>query len=147
MLGDIKMDLDTNLLLGFVVLVVVGASLLAYPYMGPINIGNGNGNGVTISQFKEVPRFQSYEELKTAFDEADYGYRGGIMEDMAFGVPMAMTTGAQKSMGAEGGSSDFSTTNIQVEGVDEADIVKTDGKYIYNFSDGKLVIKDDYPSD
>ncbi len=139
------MDLDTNLLLGFVVLVVVGASLLAYPYMEPINIGNGNGNGVTIPQFKEVPRFQSYEELKAAFDEADYGYRGGIMEDMAFGVPMAMTTGAQKSIGAESGSSDFSTTNIQVEGVDEADIVKTDGKYIYNFSDRKLVITDAYP--
>ncbi len=139
------MDLDTNLLLGFVVLVVVGASLLAYPYMGPINIGNGNGNGVIISQFKEVSRFQSYEELKTAFDEADYGYRGGIMEDTAFGVPMAMAAGVQKSIDSESGSSDFSTTNIQVEGVDEADIVKTDGKYIYNFSDGKLVITDAYP--
>jgi hypothetical protein len=31
-------------------------------------------------------------------------------------------------------SSDFSKTNVQVEGVDEADIVKTDGKYIYTLS-------------
>jgi len=30
------------------------------------------------------------------------------------------------------GESDYSETNIQVSGVDEADIVKTDGKYIYN---------------
>ncbi len=30
-----------------------------------------------------------------------------------------------------GGSDDYSTTNIQVEGVDEADIVKNDGEYIY----------------
>lgn len=30
-----------------------------------------------------------------------------------------------------GGESDYSQTNIQVEGVDEADIVKTDGNYIY----------------
>lgn len=29
------------------------------------------------------------------------------------------------------GTSDYSATNIQVAGVDEADIVKTDGKYIY----------------
>ncbi len=29
-------------------------------------------------------------------------------------------------------SSDFSTTNTQVEGIDEGDIVKTDGKYIYS---------------
>ena len=139
------MDLDTNILLGFIVLVVVGASLLAYPYMGLVNVGGGTSNGVTISQFKEVPRFQNYDELKTAFDEADYAYRGGVMEDMVFGVPMAMTTGVQKSISNEIGSSDFSTTNIQVEGVDEADIVKTDGKYIYNFSDRKLVITDAYP--
>jgi uncharacterized secreted protein with C-terminal beta-propeller domain len=39
----------------------------------------------------------------------------------------------------------YSTTNIQVEGVDEADIVKSDGKYIYAFSGNKLVIVDAYP--
>lgn len=31
--------------------------------------------------------------------------------------------------------SDFSTTNIQVEGVDEGDVVKTDGEYLYVLSD------------
>lgn len=35
---------------------------------------------------------------------------------------------------------DYSRTNIQVEGVDEADIVKTDGKYIYYLTDSKLTI-------
>ncbi|MEM2912383.1 MAG: beta-propeller domain-containing protein [Candidatus Bathyarchaeia archaeon] len=35
-------------------------------------------------------------------------------------------------------SSDFSGTNIQVQGVDEADMVKTDGEYIYTLS-GKNV--------
>ena len=35
---------------------------------------------------------------------------------------------------------DYSKTNIQVEGVDEADIVKTDGDYIYYINRGKLVI-------
>ena len=27
--------------------------------------------------------------------------------------------------------SSYSTTNVQVDGIDEADIVKTDGKYLY----------------
>ena len=31
-------------------------------------------------------------------------------------------------------SDDYSTTNIQVAGVDEADTVKTDGNYIYTIS-------------
>jgi uncharacterized secreted protein with C-terminal beta-propeller domain len=35
-----------------------------------------------------------------------------------------------------------SETNTQEEGVDEADIVETDGRYLYTFSDGKLVIAD-----
>ena len=35
---------------------------------------------------------------------------------------------------------DYSTTNIQVENVDEADITKTDGNYIYSISEDKVVI-------
>ncbi|MBE6727731.1 MAG: hypothetical protein E7562_03685 [Ruminococcaceae bacterium] len=35
---------------------------------------------------------------------------------------------------------DFSETNIQVEGVEESDIVRTDGKYIYAMSNGKIGI-------
>ncbi|MFI8684247.1 beta-propeller domain-containing protein [Rossellomorea sp. NPDC077527] len=38
------------------------------------------------------------------------------------------------------GESDFSTTNNQVQGVDEGDLVKTDGKYIYQLTDRKLLI-------
>ena len=35
-----------------------------------------------------------------------------------------------------------STTNNQVQGVDEADLVKNDGKYIYSVKDGYLIITD-----
>ena len=41
---------------------------------------------------------------------------------------------------AEKQSTDYSKTNIQVEGVDEADIVKTDGEYIYVASQNNLTI-------
>ena len=37
-------------------------------------------------------------------------------------------------------SKDYSKTNIQVQGVDEADIVKTDGDYIYSLSNNDVVI-------
>ena len=39
-------------------------------------------------------------------------------------------------------SKDYSTTNIQVENVDEADITKTDGNYIYSISENFVVITD-----
>lgn len=37
---------------------------------------------------------------------------------------------------------DFSQTNIQEVGVDEEDTIKTDGKYVYQVVDGKIVIYD-----
>lgn len=39
-------------------------------------------------------------------------------------------------------SDDYSKTNIQVENVDEADIVKTDGKYVYYVLSNKIIILD-----
>ncbi|MCL6456747.1 MAG: beta-propeller domain-containing protein [Gorillibacterium sp.] len=39
-----------------------------------------------------------------------------------------------------GGSSDYSATNVQVAGVDEADIVKTDGNYIYQVNQQRIAI-------
>jgi len=40
---------------------------------------------------------------------------------------------------------DYSTTNIQVAGVDETDIVKTDGEYLYVLSGDSLLIVQAYP--
>ena len=37
---------------------------------------------------------------------------------------------------------DYSTTNLQTQGVDESDIVKTDGKYIYTVSQNQILITD-----
>lgn len=42
---------------------------------------------------------------------------------------------------------DYSTTNIQVAGVDEADIVKCDGRYIYVVSGSKVLIIYAYPAE
>ncbi|HYF82494.1 MAG TPA: beta-propeller domain-containing protein [Clostridia bacterium] len=44
-------------------------------------------------------------------------------------------------------SGDYSTTNVQVNGVDEADIVKTDGKYLYQVNNNRIVVAEVYPSD
>jgi len=46
---------------------------------------------------------------------------------------------------AEGGMKDYSTTNIQVAGVDEADIVKSDGEYLYVASGDTIYIVKAYP--
>ena len=45
------------------------------------------------------------------------------------------------------GPQDFSETNTQVEGVDEADIVKTDGTHIYLLHGNQLFVLDSWPAD
>ena len=43
---------------------------------------------------------------------------------------------------SEAGESSHSTTNVQMEGVDESDIIKTDGKYIYAVQNNQVFIID-----
>ena len=45
------------------------------------------------------------------------------------------------------GTDDYSETNVQIKGVDEADIIKTDGKYIYALVKNDLYIVDAYPAE
>src|SRR5712692_3675835 len=47
---------------------------------------------------------------------------------------------------ATSGSTDYSVTNVQVQGVDELDTVKTDGQYIYTITNNTLVIVKAYPT-
>jgi len=86
----------------------------------------------------QINRFASYEELqdfiKTNAQDTTFLWR-----DDVFAPP--------KEEGAILGPSapDYSTTNIQVAGVDEADIVKTDGAYIYLASGNKTIIVKVHP--
>lgn len=56
-------------------------------------------------------------------------------DDMGGAMPPAANQAVMEksadSAAPTGGGGDYSQTNVQVEGVDEADIVKTDGKYLY----------------
>ncbi|MBU0758598.1 MAG: beta-propeller domain-containing protein [Nanoarchaeota archaeon] len=72
---------------------------------------------------------------------------GGMRQDMAVSVEMAESApSAQPVFDSEGGN-DYSETNVQVAGVDEADIIKTDGEYIYTVSGTTLFIVKAYPGE
>ncbi|MGQ9556371.1 MAG: beta-propeller domain-containing protein [Desulfurispora sp.] len=66
-----------------------------------------------------------------------YGY-GIMLKSAAEQAPAA--AGA-----ADTGRVDYSTTNVQVQGVDEADVVKTDGQYLYQVSNQQVIISQVYP--
>lgn len=52
------------------------------------------------------------------------------------------SSSTQESGTSTSNNKEYSTTNIQVENVDEADITKTDGDYIYSLSENKVIITD-----
>ena len=115
-------------------------------------------DSVILNSNGELNQFSSQEELN-GFIEANLGVQqtssSGFWDSfgrvMKGGADMAvMETASFADSGSQvtgSGASDFSTTNIQVEGVDEADIVKNDGKYIYVVSGGKVKIIDAYPAE
>ena len=81
----------------------------------------------------------------------DYGYYGGKYDfydsDISFNTTINSTSSSNwfksgSSKETASGNNDFSKTNIQVENVDEADVIKTDGEYIYSLSDNKVIITD-----
>ena len=70
---------------------------------------------------------------------ADVDWGGGDA-DMGFDAPSPQSPAMAEDSNGESGSRDFSQTNNQEVGVDEADLVKTDGEYIYTISGRELVI-------
>ena len=54
----------------------------------------------------------------------------------------SVTSSGTSSNKSEGNNLDYSKTNVQVENVDEADIIKTDGNYTYSISENEVIITD-----
>lgn len=72
--------------------------------------------------------FTSYDQLKEYLNQSsssNFNPTSGLLFTANSAAPTPSAATGQTS------TSDYSTTNVQVAGVDEADIVKTDGQYLY----------------
>jgi inhibitor of cysteine peptidase len=90
----------------------------------------------------QISRFTSYQELQE-FIKTNAQYEAFPERDE---IPAPSSKNGEGTVLAPAESpSDYSATNIQVAGVDEADIVKTDGEYIYLVSGNRTIIVKSYP--
>ena len=106
-----------------------------------------------ISTVNILPTVNSREKLvgmlgvygggSIAYDEA----KTMMPAENAASAPAPAAAQAADSGASQESSPEYSKTNIQVEGVDEADIVKTDGEYIYQVSNQNVLIYKAYPAD
>lgn len=94
---------------------------------------------------KELPTVGSYEKLKSLLEGCQRNSLYKSAETRALALPAAaVTEGSMNSAPAadqaQNAKQDYSSTNVQVEGVDEADLVKTDGKYIFQVNKQRIQV-------
>lgn len=94
----------------------------------------------TDTEAEELPRFKNMQELIDILKKQQVLYaRNSVSKSTDGVVPMTTDLAVEESAVADG---DHSTTNNQVDNVDEADIVKTDGKNIFYISNNIVNIID-----
>ncbi|MEI7885595.1 MAG: beta-propeller domain-containing protein [Clostridia bacterium] len=95
----------------------------------------------------QVVRPASMAEFKKHFYQATTNTKGEVLNG---GIVAPVATDQKASVAGMGGSENaaaadvnspnYSTTNVQIQGIDEADVVKTDGRYIYASANQMLYI-------
>lgn len=123
------------------------------------------------SSSQELKKFSSVQELTTFLTNIESGRNALIAasdgtgfsfgEEVRLGLsdpdslqktqgptlaPAPATEDASSTASSEAGQ-DYSTTNVQVAGVDEPDFIKNDGKYAYILSGDRLTIAEVYPAE
>lgn len=116
--------------------VVIAIALIALQHAVPLRGPVGASEIKTFSSYQELKRFVRANTKTASFPRTFFDFSLGRAESASLDA-----SGAAPSAG------DYSVTNIQVAGVDEADIAKTDGEYIYVVSGNRTIIVKAYPAE
>jgi uncharacterized secreted protein with C-terminal beta-propeller domain len=110
----------------------------------PITLPSQFGSAAAYDQYVLDRALTQYKDL---FGKHFPGYNYLLPATPVTTVPYAADFAQATTTLATASPNSFSQTNVQVAGVDEADIVKTDGNYIYEITHNELVIVQATPSD
>lgn len=92
----------------------------------------------------KLVKYSSYAALERAIEKRikDSNKAGRFFGSLQRNALAETAADALGDSAQKGSLQDYSKTNLQVEGVDEADIVKTDGNYLYIIANGRFIIVD-----
>lgn len=142
-----NLTLKTLMIMSLAVLLFVSACSLpsVQKYSG---YDTGSSAAATVGDI-ETKHFASKSDLVEFLRQSQNSFSPNLLystagiRNAAKGMDVSMESSAEPASG----SAEFSETNIQVAGVDEADIIKTDGDYIYTVSGSTLFIVKAYPGE
>ncbi len=129
---------------------MAGAALIAAAFALIITIDGGSAQAAPIRSFASCSDLLEYYRQQALQYDDVYGYatseedewteeeveeeameEAEVMEDDAMSVTVERQESSASSAPADGGEVSETGTNVQVRGVDESDIVKTDGQRVY----------------
>ncbi|MCI6059967.1 MAG: beta-propeller domain-containing protein [Dorea sp.] len=128
------------------VVVVSGILLWTDQRMGQKNGDTGQNADSQISASKELAMAESYDQIyqyvksyqDSMMTREAVTYDLGITEEASLDSSVSANGFGMKQ--EYGNSGDYSQTNVRQEGVDEGDIVKTDGIYLYVVEENGYVV-------
>jgi uncharacterized secreted protein with C-terminal beta-propeller domain len=130
----------------FIMLLIIGLAGLtacnintAPEPTNTINTFSNLTSSQDLKKFNNIDEFRSF--LSSQSPDQVQNTRGGMMFK-SLGASVDMVQSNSEVAPAASGANDYSQTNVQIRGVDEADFVKNDDKYIYMIADNKLIIID-----
>jgi inhibitor of cysteine peptidase len=130
-------------------ILIVAVAVLVFPKFVEKPLGLQDNNG--LKTFSSLDDLKAYVSSTATENSNSYMMKGGSGQVFAESVtaPTAMDSSSRSASSNEvsSGASSYSTTNNQVEGVDEPDIVKNDGKYIYTVNGKSVSITEAFPAD
>ena len=119
-----------------------GKGYLTYDLIEKAQQSAANDNQlVTFDSCTELQDYVSANTQYYRYDEIAYDSPAVSSPDKSSGAAPEATS----ELGGGADAGDYSQTNIQVAGVDEADVVKNDGKYIYLVKGDTVRIVQAYP--
>jgi uncharacterized secreted protein with C-terminal beta-propeller domain len=153
--------------IGFVFALTSLGSTLSPPNIGggPEVFDNGTGPDIFTTATQALKKFASVDELKAyllnveanrgQFQQFEFALSPGVdfgRTTVPLGEDASLQVETEQDMNAvptdlQVSDPDYSTTNVQVAGVDEPDFLKNDGKYVYILSGDRLTIVEAYPAE
>jgi len=143
--------MKTKIIIGLVVVAAVGAAIVYYFYNKPLAsvlpkpLATSGVNELksSLASQKELKKFSSPEEIKNFFANRPANSGNSLFDNTNLGLrtdAVAKVAAPEASGLGAGPASNFSTTNVQVAGVDESDTIKTDGSFIYSINSNVISI-------
>ena len=138
-LKTFKLQIKKSFILAFSIVLMFNA-LLLLTLPGMSNNTSSSNSNIDIRTHTILKKFSSYEELKDFLNRSMSS--PWLLVDVERFTTITTTGITAKSTVTH---IDYSKTNVQVEGVDEDDVVKTDGEYIYLTLGRRVLIIKAYP--